>query len=800
MKKFFTLFLLLNAVTALYAAPALYSEKFELPLKRSWWISSTGEAAWNYDQLHEVCGKRLRIRFAGDTSRLAEIKVFQAEKAVFSLNKFNKNHPLMLPAPGTYRFTAKGNPGAKAGHAIFDTINAQGTKMLSWTIVDVNAAKNADGNTTITPIGKKGSIYARYSGLTAGQWYKVDIRCSASKDTAVIVSCSQRVGKKRPRVERKVTVTPGTEQTISCEFLAESSSVSIAIGTVGTLELKSLHLDKQTPPAAEKTRKIGSRTVVFEPRNPLPEPKRIFSFPVAFKRPPRKIYQESIPQPFEEIKSVETFSTPGDYAVWHFAVHNTVDTTGNIKITDLKHGKNIIPAAAVKLSFVEFHDYPMGTSNYTNMPEKILELTASTPRASGNRIFWLQTRLAKNCTPGLYTGKIEVDCGKNKLFMPLKLKVLPFTLPTPENMSWSMYSGIHYGQRRHYPLESKVAYLKDMRDYGITGLHHHLSGGDEDNIAHIQKLRKLAKMDGPLIIYGSMSEMKAAKKLGITLKKDDPWFENPAICAGFTQRLKDIDHWVKKHGGDNYNNWYFMGHDEPHLRPQLFKSAIAQHKLAKAAGFKSISNVYAPNYVDAMSEVIDISSNIFIGDNADTCSKLAAIGKKRNIKYWYLGGGCYNGQEGGLMPNRLQAGFLSFKLGVTGHLSYTYQIGDYPVDHFKSGKVYLMTYPSAAKPAPGQCPSIFTLMYEGIREGITDYKYMYALKCAIERARKNGNISGADEAQKTMQAILDRIPFLDQVNNGKDGLLQKKNFDNDTADQLRRAAAAAILKLEGKEF
>lgn len=91
-------------------------------------------------------------------------------------------------------------------------------------------------------------------------------------------------------------------------------------------------------------------------------------------------------------------------------------------------------------------------------------------------------------------------------------------------------------------------------------------------------------------------------------------------------------------------------------------------------------------------------------------------------------------------------------------------------------------------------------MYEGIREGITDYKYMHALKCAIERARKNGNISGADEAQKTMQAILDRIPFLDQVNNGKDGLLQKKNFDNDTADQLRRAAAAAILKLEGKEF
>ena len=79
-------------------------------------------------------------------------------------------------------------------------------------------------------------------------------------------------------------------------------------------------------------------------------------------------------------------------------------------------------------------------------------------------------------------------------------------------------------------------------------------------------------------------------------------------------------------------------------------------------------------------------------------------------------------------------------------------------------------------------------------------QYIPQVLKSVERARKNGNISGADEAQKTMQAILDRIPFLDQVNNGKDGLLQKKNFDNDTADQLRHAAAAAILKLEGKEF
>ena len=172
------------------------------------------------------------------------------------------------------------------------------------------------------------------------------------------------------------------------------------------------------------------------------------------------------------------------------------------------------------------------------------------------------------------------------------------------------------------------------------------------------------------------------------------------------------------------------------------------------------------------------------------------IGKKRNVEFWYLGGGCYNGQEGGLMPNRLMAGFLSFKTGVKGHISYTYQVADYPVDHFKTGKNYCMTYPSAAKPDP-KSPSIFTLMFEGVREGITDYKYMYALKCAIERARQGGRTAAADEGEKVMQEILDRIPFLNDINDDLNGLLQKKHFDNDTADQLRRLAAAAILKLEG---
>lgn len=792
----------------------LIDDAMQLPLRRNWTLTGKpGTANWEVKQNVVINADKLQIRFGRNSSPVQKFEIIDAKsgKKIFECAAPVKRlyYP-QIKKHGEYILKLSGSPGDKPVYAFVDSLpSGKNLRVMpNWNNnSSTSVEKNAAGGITLIPSGKLNFIQtALYDKLKPGQNYRMEFEVSTFEEQKVFIRA--RWGKGSSNFgNRDFMLKPvDKNKVLSLDFIPQSSAVSLTIYCESKLHICRFRLYAAAPSAAVRTRMIGSSKALFEHRNPSPEPANpALKAPVFFLRPPRMIYFDSIPQPHETVKKLDTFTPQGEFAVWYFGVHNPVGDKqiGKVKISDLKCGKNLIPAKDISLNFVEFQDYPMTASNFMNIPERILPIEMSTA-GKLNRIFWLQTRIAPDAVPGVYSGECTVECSGKPVSVPVQLRILPFKLQKPVDVHWTMYTNLFHGQKARYSRAAHKRYLQDMKDYGIESMQ--VMASSERTIKYIQELRKEIGMTGPMVLAGLGLEYRVPKALGyqntkqrLVVQKDGKsgyWYEFPDVREAFVKRMKEVDSWVKKHGGPGYDRWYYEGHDEPHLYKDRWASAIWQCKLAKQAGVKTASCTYPVSALDEIGPYLDISTNGLIGSNPDSNRKLMNVGKKHKINFVYLGAGSYKGQEGGLMPNRLTAGLRMFKLGLKGHSSYTYMEPDFPVDHFQRGKRYHMAYPVAKRPDGKGRVVYSTLQLEGLREGITDYKYLYTLKCAIDNARKSGKTVQADAAEKVLNKIIADVPFSSETGGSGNGLTQKQHFNNTTAGHIRMLVANEILKLQ----
>ena len=153
------------------------------------------------------------------------------------------------------------------------------------------------------------------------------------------------------------------------------------------------------------------------------------------------------------------------------------------------------------------------------------------------------------------------------------------------------------------------------------------------------------------------------------------------------------------------------------------------------------------------------------------------------------------------MPNRYQAGFLFYKSGARAEVSWIYQeIKNSPWTDFHRTSVVggedkdaCITYP--AHNISADKVTISTLQWEGIREGIDDYKYLYTLKEYIKEARNKGYIKEAENTEKRLNELLESMPWADTWQCGN-SYSNPGNFTNETATKYRWLIATEIMKLQ----
>lgn len=736
---------------------------------------------------------RLYLRFfKKDSLNKVELLKSDSGKTVWQSKDFTKPQYTVSTPDGRYILRFSGKEGSEC-HVEVSTRSRFG-RMINWKPANASVMARSNG-ILLQPNGKNADLRGRCFQLQKNKLYNVSLDVESMEPQRISLAVSKH------KVARRVISFPleaGKAVTVSSRYQLPDVPGTITIIFSKPLLVKKLTITEAAPEKAPLQQKMKAVAPTndgrfLEQRNDEKEPVNpALAAPVIYRRAPRMVYPDSIPQNYEICDSLYGFGTPGSYVLFYAVLHNpaTAKTVGKCTVSDLFSGKNKIVSAKWDISEIAFSNYPRGKLSSQIIPELIIEQSEKELRADGNRMFRFYLQLPENTAPGKYCGSAVFRCKDTEIRLPLNVSVLPFQLhiPRQDEFIWSIYSRIQGRPQRTYQGAVRDRYFQDMRDIGITGLHYSMHY-NEGTVKRLQERRKKQGFTAPPVFYGIRAHQTALKNLGLPAD-DKRWFDKENVRKEYVRLMKIFDSWMKKHGGEGYNDYYVSCVDEPFLGKM--DRALWENKLVRAAGIKTAATIYQPRWVELMAPDLDLSINMFINRDPGILRQLKEIQKKHpKLHYWYLGAGAYDHQEGGLMPNRLMAGFGSFRSGVSGHISFTYQNIGNAADAFRDPLIrgYGMTFPH---PTPTKDKvTIFTLEWDGLREGITDYKYLYTLQKLI---REKAGTPAAARGQQTLDYILRHTTWQDHMTHAQ-GITARRDLTNDNLDKLRALAASAITEL-----
>ncbi|MDD2706768.1 MAG: DUF4091 domain-containing protein [Verrucomicrobiae bacterium] len=584
----------------------------------------------------------------------------------------------------------------------------------------------------------------------------------------------------------------------------------------------------------------GNRVFNFQPRNPMPdapvewdEPSKRLGL-VTYVRDPRDVYPDSIPQRSELAGDTHILAAPGEQESAYFSIHALAGLDSvKVSSSDLvgkKGGR--IRKDCVEIRFVKC--WPQRTAwnsfTYYIIPELLEKKDRVNIGAGISQTVFLTVNIPSNVPADDYSTTLTVLAGGlEKARMNLRVRVLPFRLETPPDVSWEIY-----WDHRLFPVAAWETVLRDMKEHGANCAWFPLSrfkpdgfvldwssdnkrvtGFQYDKLAEFLKLRKKVGLKGRLVLSeGGWSFPLAIKEhLGLKFTKspnpaDSEWPGEELEQPWFKQLYQDIcvqlDKFVRENGGDDpgLGEWYLEGVDEPGQFPARRRLALYGAQMAKSAGLKTLSlNVAnAGAFISKLAPFVDVMNfDRDFAANAKRNEECLALAKEKGFAPWFYGSGCYAGgldcmmQEGGLTPNRWYSGFLLWKSKAKGHGIWNYaekKPGD-PYDDFDNSDAWepkdaFLVYPD--KDRPGEI--ISTLQWEGVREGIKDYKYLHTLSMLIGKCKTSSDPKIAAKAsgiEAGVRRLIEDVPWLDDYS--------CKDFTDRTANEMRSRIAGWILEL-----
>lgn len=253
---------------------------------------------------------------------------------------------------------------------------------------------------------------------------------------------------------------------------------------------------------------------------------------------------------------------------------------------------------------------------------------------------------------------------------------------------------------------------------------------------------------GPTLVANVQSlDTRLAAAMGVEVVVDGAY--NPRVLEYERRFLQVLEDLRVERGWPQFT-WHVI--DEPGSGRNVVASA--EFGLLQEMGLRGFSTANNPGAIRDFADVLD-----------DFCASAGALDSPERVarahewlahrddaNLWMYGGaGTYTGQEGSMAVNRWGTGFLTWRNGASGQFFWTFQrtSGD-PFDDFdgKRLKDFCLTYPD---PAGGA--SLSTLQWEGICEGIVDYRHLAMLEAEIARARDHGRADVADRVVGELDAL-----------------------------------------------
>lgn len=432
------------------------------------------------------------------------------------------------------------------------------------------------------------------------------------------------------------------------------------------------------------------------------------------------------------------------------------------------------------------------------------ELGASELAADGTMTFWITVQVPDDAAPGEYKGTLSVKAeGEPELGLPWSLQVLPITLERP-SVAFAMFYTYEFRYLERYdpayePAAKRrdakerpgfvargEAVVRDLAEHGMTAIIPHSS-------------RVLLRKNGKLELPDLEASLHAARANGMT---DTPacfvgnhvnaqWDDLPkfdeARDGALLKEIATRAGEVAKAAG--YDGLVLIPADEPTIDR---KYAVAEKLLRAAQGVPNIRFGVTGNHETFTKFGALHQVSVYDGGTPEHWAE----GRKAGRTIWLYD----NHATTGFNPvwSRFIYGFLGWRAGFDGIGSWTYPLNigawnDRKREDAEGHKI--PDYDAGGRP-------INPIVWEAIREGADDRRYLDTLKKGIADARHGGRTVAAD----TAQVVLDELWKALSPNLADYGFLQTEQgaptpgaLNAAWMDTARLRLTKALLELRGAE-
>ena len=487
------------------------------------------------------------------------------------------------------------------------------------------------------------------------------------------------------------------------------------------------------------------------------------------------IFPDTVPAAREICSDLRISAARGEHEPAVFSVYATRDLgPTTVSVGDLMDGARRIDKSAVSIATVACRNLRTSFSGkvYMHAPAMLDPTLPVNVPAGTSRQVWLTVRVPSEAAPGTYQTTITIKPMQGQATdLKLTVRVHPFILPEPRNVSLGMYdpvTGLRPG------IEWLREHCADLRAHGMTSIGY--CGGLKGQIGISQGSAAVRFED----MCGLAELMDAYRDAGfpqplLWLMDGDIW----AWCAGqaapetaeFETLYKQVIGSILERA--EVRHWpgiVFQPVDEPGSYGERPKAALIERwatetrLIKEAGGLVEVDHVpfsttderlkgaleRALPFIDIFTQRYTTGPVWFEPDGWEWRSL------KEQARLWGKQLWSYNINNANFFPElatmRLAYGYFIWLQDVDGQMTWAYQtVSGNPLNALDGSSTDMMyTYPAIPEAGVPGGPS---LMWECIREGVDDLRYVQLLEDLVARADTRGQVGRAQEARELLQQL-----------------------------------------------
>ena len=518
---------------------------------------------------------------------------------------------------------------------------------------------------------------------------------------------------------------------------------------------------------------------------------------------PGQIRPNSRPARHECVEALTVTVTPGEYEPANFALYPLRELAGaRLRVSDFRTGRGAkLPAgiADVRVARCWPQRKDWRSKTYHIIPELLEPHAAESLHPGAATQFYLILNAPDSCEPGLYRSQVTLEAGgRTSPVVELRVRVLPFRLRTPPGIVWGLYPDL--GRWPAFPQEQIEREMVDFKAHGINALmvypfRFSTFTYDQGKVhADFAAHRKLMALYRKVGFPGTMVvSIQGSERFVMGLIAASSAEHTPAFVDAYRQMLALIK---QESVADSWPAFCVHAVDEP-WGGERGEAAVRTLKLIKEAGFKTFNTCYREFVRKRLDPYLDYRCYNNIGFGHMRTPEAAAELRDETLAagdvFWWYGTGCYTNrgviQDGNVIVNRFMGGFHFWRTRATGAWAWTFlrpkgsAYDDFDGAAHREHKDACIAYPT--RDGKGLVP---TLQWEGIREGVDDYKYVFTLRALIAEAkatRRAPCVDAAAAGERGLSELLGGMPWL-----CVDG-----QFTNGDANRARQRVAELTLRV-----